>query len=247
MSKNANKDHQTSIRGAYTSLVKEQRAKYSVEEKIFKLQDKLLSGPLTQDKVNGLIKTFNLLKSKTVESTFIQEGDQAPDFKLLDAHGKEKSLKDYLKKGKVILSFFRGGWCPYCYLELRAFQKVQNLFKKFGAQVVAISSEKPDYCLNTIERNGLQFDVLSDKGNKVAQAYNLVCKSQSDIDLWDELGLNRAISNGDISYELPIPATYIIDEWSTVRYAFTNPDYRNRARPKELIERLKELQDSENN
>lgn len=258
------KQRRTSIRGAYTSLVKSERADYTVEEKIFKLQDQLLTGPLTQEKVRALIKTFNKFKnlaeqlpdypsndadknshlgsqSRTLERAFLKEGDQAPDFSLINAKGERRSLKDYLKKGKVILSFFRGGWCPYCYLELRAFQKLQVVFRKYGAQVVAISSERPDYCLNTVERNGLEFDVLSDNGNKVAQAYNLVFKSQSDIDLWTELGLNQAISSGNISYELPIPATYIIDEWSTVRYAYTNPDYRKRARPQDLIDCLKEL------
>lgn len=246
MSNKARQNYQTSIRGAYTSLVKTERAEYSVEEKIFQLQDKLLAGTLTQEKVNGILKTLNILKSRTIENDFLQVGDQVPDFKLPDANGEMRSLKEYLKKGKVILSFFRGGWCPYCYLELRAFQKLQSLFKKYGAQVVAISSERPDYCLNTMERNGLQFDVLSDKGNKVAQSYNLVYKSQSDVDLWGELGLNQAISNGDISYELPVPATYIIDEWMTVRYAFSNPDYRKRARPQELLDCLKELRALDN-
>ena len=231
-------DYQTSIRGAYTSLVKTDRAEYSVEEKVFKLQDNLLGGALTQEKVSGIL---NILKSKTIENKFFKLGDQVPDFQLPNVKGEMHSLKDYTKNGKVILSFFRGGWCPYCYLELRAFQKLQPLFKKYGAQVVAVSSERPDYCLNTMERNGLQFDVLSDKGNKVAQSYNLVYKSQSDVDLWGELGLNQAISNGDISYELPVPATYIIDEWMTVRYVYANPDYRKRARPQEILDCLKEM------
>lgn len=234
-------DYQPSIRGSYTSLVKNDRADYRVEEKIFQLQEKLLTGPLTPEKVNGILKTFNVLKAKTIESSFLTIGDQAPDFCLENAFGEKKNLKDYLKKGKVILSFFRGGWCPYCYLELRALQKLQKVFHKLGAQIVAISSERQDYCLNTMEKNGLRFDVLSDKGNKVAQEYNLVFKSQSDIDLWTELGLNQALSKGDVSCELPVPATYIIDEWQTVRYAYTNPDYRKRARPQDLIECLKEM------
>ena len=244
MKESSKKQYSCSIRGGYTSLVKNDRANYSVEEKIFKLQDKLLSPDLNQEKVNNLLKTLNILKSQSIENQFFKQGDQVPNFQLYNARGELKTLKEYLKNGKVILSFFRGGWCPYCYLELRAFQKLLPLFKKYGAQVVAISSEKPDYCLNTMERNGLEFDVLSDKGNKVAKAYNLVFKSKSDLDIWSELGLNQAISNGDLSYELPVPATYIIDEWMTVAHAYTNPDYRKRARPQDLLDCLKKLNGS---
>jgi peroxiredoxin len=244
MQQNTKKQYNCSIRGGYTSLVKNDRAHYSVEEKIFKLQDKLLSPNINQEKAQDLLKTLDHPKA---DYQFFKLGDQVPNFQLYNAHGELKSLKEYLKNGKVILSFFRGGWCPYCYLELRAFQKLLPIFKKYGAQVVAVSSEKPDYCLNTTERNGLEFDVLSDIGNKVAKSYNLLFKSKTNLDLWNELGLNKAISNGDLSYELPIPATYIIDEWMTVAYAFTNPDYRKRARPQELIDCLKAIKNPESN
>lgn len=212
----------------------------SLEKEIRKLQDILL-GNINQKTYSSIVKTIEVLKSSYISQNFLQVGDQAPNFVLPNALGEKFELKQLVKKGKVIISFIRGGWCPYCYLELRALQKYLKQFQELGVTVIAISSERADYCLNTMERNGLQFEVLSDKANKVAQQYKLVYKSESDIDLLGELGLNEAVSRGDLSYELPVPATFIIDEWMTVRYAFTEPDYRKRAEPDELLFRLTQM------
>lgn len=202
--------------------------------KIEYLQDQLLAD-INPQTLKGILQKIELLKSSAIANDFLKKGDIAPDFSLPNAVGKHFNLAKLCKKGKVVLTFFRGGWCPYCYVELRQFQNLLTKFRSLGAELIAISSERLDYCLNTMERNGLEFEVLSDKGNRVAQKYNLVYKSESEIDLWDELGLKSAITNGDISYELPVPATYIIDENMMIRYAYANPDYRRRANPQDVL------------
>ncbi len=202
--------------------------------KIEYLQDQLLAD-INPQTLKGILQKIEVLKSSALSNDFLVKGDTAPDFSLPNAVGKKFTLAQLCSKGKVVLTFFRGGWCPYCYVELRAYQDLLSRFRALGAEVIAVSSERPDYCLNTMERNGLQFEVLSDKGNKVAQSYNLVYKSETEIDLWDELGLKTAITNGDISYELPVPATYIIDQQRVIRYAYANPDYRKRANPQDVL------------
>jgi peroxiredoxin len=212
----------------------------SLSKEIRKLQE-LLLGNINQKTYSSVVKTIELLKSSFISQNFLQPGDQAPNFQLANPLGQKFELKDLIKKGKVIVSFIRGGWCPYCYLELRSLQKKLKEFQSLGANLIAISPERPDYCLNTMERNGLKFEVLSDKANKTAIDYKLVYKSENDVDLLCELGLNEALTRGDISYELPVPAIFIIDEWMTIRYAYTNPDYRSRVDPDELLFQLSQL------
>lgn len=209
--------------------------------KIEYFQDQLLTD-INPQTLRGILQKIELLKSSAIANNFLKKGDIAPDFTLPNAVSKYFNLAELCRKGKVVLTFFRGGWCPYCYLELRQFQNLLTKFRSLGAEVIAISSERLDYCLNTMERNGLKFEVLSDKGNMVAQGYNLVYKSESEIDLWDELGLKSAITNGDISYELPVPATYIINEDMMIKYAYANPDYRKRANPQDVLSILAGLE-----
>lgn len=212
----------------------------SLDKEIRKLQE-LLLGNINQKTYSSIVKTIELLKSSFISQNFLQPGDQAPNFILPNALGQKFELKEMVREGKVIVCFIRGGWCPYCYLDLRSIQKKFDKIRSMGANVIAISPERPDYCLNTMERNGLKFEVLSDKANKAGIDYKLVYKSDNDADLLCELGLNEAVTRGDISYELPVPATFIIDEWMTIRYAFAKPDYRTRLDPDELLYKLSQI------
>ncbi|MEY3370885.1 MAG: hypothetical protein RLZZ361_1555 [Cyanobacteriota bacterium] len=212
----------------------------SLNNEIRKLQE-LLLGNINQKTYQNIVKTIELLKSSLISQNFLKEGEQAPNFKLSNPLGQKLELKEVLKKGKVILSFIRGGWSPYCYIKLRAFEKKILEFKKNQAEILVISPERPDLCLNTIERNKLSYEILYDKANKTAIDYKLIYKSDNNGDLLCELGLNEAVTRGDISYELPVPATFIIDEWMTIRYAFTNPDYRVGIDTDELVYKLSQI------
>lgn len=167
-------------------------------------------------------------------------GDTAPNFKLTNALGESVELSEYLKKGKVILTWYRGGWCPYCNLTLHQLQTELPEFKANGANLIALTPELPDNSLNTSEKNNLKFEVLSDLGNTVAREYGIVFKLTDDVAKSYNKAFDMNGYNGDESNELPLAATYIINEDGKIMYAFLDADYRNRTEPSELTAFLKE-------
>lgn len=174
-----------------------------------------------------------------VTSKAMKVGDKAPNFTLKNAIGEPIALYDYLKKGKVILTWYRGGWCPYCNLTLYQLHQELSNFKLNGANLLALTPELPDKSITTAEKHDLKFEVLSDIGNEVANKYGIVYKLTDEVaEMYNEsFGLNAY--NGDKSNELPLAATYIINEDGEIIYAFIDADYRNRAEPSELTEFLK--------
>ena len=134
------------------------------------------------------------------------------------------------------MSFYRGGWCPFCNLELWALQKILPEIERLGASLVAVSPELPDASLNTLEKHRLQFQVLSDRGNQVARQFGLVFTLPQELrPVYEQFGIDIPPHNGDQSFELPLPATYVIASDGTIRYAFVNSDYTQRAEPSDII------------
>lgn len=170
-------------------------------------------------------------------------GDIAPDFSLPNASGEVVTLTELLQNGPVILTFYRGGWCPYCNLELRAYQQRLPAITSAGARLVAISPQAPDDSLNTSEKNNLEFDVLIDANLHIAQAYKLAFTLLDSLSaLYDELGHSLPEINDEDDWRLPIPGTFVIDTNSTIALAFADADYRNRLEPDEAIDLVKRLQ-----
>ncbi|WP_421920001.1 peroxiredoxin-like family protein [Marinifilum sp.] len=174
-----------------------------------------------------------------IESTAKQVGDKAPDFTLNNALGEPVNLSDYLKKGKVVLTWYRGNWCPYCNLTLHALQEELSNFKAHGANLIALTPELPDESISTSEKQNLQFEVLSDVGNKVAKEYGIVFQLTQEVAEMYNQAFKLNDHNGDQSNELPLAATYIINQKGEIVYAFLDADYRNRAEPSELTNFLK--------
>ena len=168
-------------------------------------------------------------------------GDKAPNFSLKNALGKEVSLEKSLENGPVVLVWYRGGWCPYCNLNLHYLQEELTNIKAEGATLLALTPELPDESISTSEKHHLEFEVLSDVHNKVAKEYGVVFKLTDDVaKIYNEkFGLNE--HNGDTSNELPLAVTYIIDTDGTIAYAFLDFDYRNRAEPTEITAFLKNM------
>jgi Peroxiredoxin len=172
----------------------------------------------------------------------LKTGDQAADFRLPDATGKEITLSDELKKGPVILSFYRGGWCPYCNLELRAYQRALPQIREAGAQLIAVSPQTPDASLSTKEKDELEFIVLSDQGGKTADRYHLVFKLPDYlIKLYKQSGIDLEARNGDDSWELPKPATFVVAESGKIVFAHVSSDYKERTDPAEVIKIVQSL------
>lgn len=176
-----------------------------------------------------------------VVSNALQVGDTAIDFILPNAAGEKVRLFDALKKGPVILMWYRGGWCPYCNLTLHHMQEALPEFKKYGANLMAVSPELPDSSISTKEKHDLKFEVLSDVGNEVARTYKVVFKLTEDVAKKYEGGFGLSKYNGDNSAELPLAATFIIGQDGVIKYTFLDADYRNRAEPHDLIDFLKAM------
>ncbi|MGH1375482.1 MAG: peroxiredoxin-like family protein [Alphaproteobacteria bacterium] len=192
----------------------------------------------------AVIPTFN---PASAEQHTIKIGDKAPDFKLPNAHGKERTLYDLLESGPVILTFYRGGWCPYCNDQLYDFQQNLEKFKAHGAQLVAVSPEQPKSMVDTVLKNSLTFEVLSDLGNRVARNYDLIWvvpkNKRAGFERWlkGTTGMTLAELNGVDSNELPIPATFVIAQNGEVTYMFKDENYKKRAKQKDILSALNDL------
>lgn len=192
--------------------------------------------------LNLMLDTTRRLVDSGIAEKSLHVGEQAPDFELPNPEGDKINLHSLLEKGPVVLNFYRGGWCPYCNLELNAYQKHLPEIEGLGASLVAISPETPDNSLSTAEKNELKFEVLSDSGNQTANQFGLVFKLPEELhELYLKFGINIPKSNGDDSWEIPMPGTYVIDKDGTVQYAYANADYTKRAEPDEVISKLKEI------
>lgn len=170
----------------------------------------------------------------------LKVGGKAPNFTLPNAQGGKTTLSSLLAKNVVVLTFYRGGWCPYCNMQLRAFQQQISEFRAAHATIVAISPEMPDSSLKTVEKNKLQFEVVSDVGNKVAHQYGVVYSLPERLKAGSSSRLKN-YNGAEGAGELPIAATYVIDSDGTITFAYLNADYRKRAEPSDILYHLKEL------
>lgn len=172
----------------------------------------------------------------------IAPGDVAPDFTLPDAQGRPVSLAALREQGPVVVTFYRGGWCPYCNIQLRAYQAALPEMTALGARMVAISPQLPDGSLSTAEANALTFDVLSDVGNAAGRAFGLVYALPEELRAVMRSN-NKALPgiNGDESWELPLPATYVVAADGRVVLAALDVDYRRRLAPEEILAALRAL------
>lgn len=172
----------------------------------------------------------------------IKSGQQAPDFALPNILQVSTRLVDLLKKGPVVLTFYRGGWCPFCNLQLKSYQEKLPEMRALGAELVAISPQLPDGTVSTVEKDALTFEVLSDVGNKVAREYGLVFKVPDEVvAIYKGFGINLEKANGDSSHELPMPGTFVIGKDGKVLLASVEADYKKRLPVERILDALKAL------
>ena len=169
----------------------------------------------------------------------IKIGDKFPMATLLNSKNEKVSLAEIADNTPLVISFYRGGWCPYCNIQLKAIQKALPEIKGKGARLVAITPETPDNSLSTQEKNELEFDVLSDIDNKLAKELGLVFQLPKAIqEIYSQFGLDITKHNGNSDFELPMPATFVLDKEGKVTYRFVNEDYTKRAEILDILNAL---------
>jgi len=200
-----------------------------------------LKGMLPQESLQVFDNDADQLKDAFINILKVKTGDKAPDFTLSNAIGETINLYSRLKSNRVVLVFYRGTWCPYCNLALSQYQSILKVIKSLGAELIAISPQTPDESLSIKEKNQLDFEVLSDNGNLVAQLYTTVFKNgEAPLQEMSKLGFDFDSFYGNDSKEIPVPAVFIIEQDGTTSFSQTEGgDYRNRLDASEIINSLK--------
>jgi peroxiredoxin len=166
-------------------------------------------------------------------------GDRAADFELPNAQGRRIRLAEQLEHGPVVVTFYRGAWCRFSNLQLRRLGQALPDIETLGASLLAISPQLPDGSRAIVDENGLTFEVLSDVNSTVASTYGVTFTLQAgDQALFLEVGNDLRQGNGDSSWVLPAPATFVIAADATIHHARVDPDYTARITTGEILSAL---------
>ncbi|MGD8885731.1 MAG: redoxin domain-containing protein [Gammaproteobacteria bacterium] len=213
----------------------------TLAEQTAKVRDEFIASQPDEDKA-----IIGAAMEKLMASDFgaraLNVGDRIPHFTLPNASGEPVAIADYIAKGPVVLSFYRGGWCPFCNLEFKALSEALPAIRERGATLIGVSPELPDVAQQTVSQHNIPFEVLSDVGNEVIKQFGLLTYVYEEMrPLYLKWGLDVPAHNGDERWEMPIPATYVIDEQGVIRAGYVNKDYTQRMEPAEIIDALDKL------
>jgi peroxiredoxin len=176
------------------------------------------------------------LKQQRIAANILPVGSKIPDFQLQDHDGKIVASSDLLAKGRLVLCFIRGRWCPFCVGQMEAMNLILPELEQAGATLAAISPQTVQQSFFMHDQHKLRFPLLSDAGNKVARQFGLTYRVPDEQRaVYQRAFVNLPFVNGDGSWELPIPATYIIDRDGSVLYASANEDYAERPEPQDIV------------
>jgi peroxiredoxin len=181
------------------------------------------------------------LRKERLADNILPAGSKAPDFQLQDHNGKIVSSSVLLAQGAVVILFFRGRWCPFCVGQLEAMNQILPSLKDAGASLLAISPQMVQQSFFMADQHKLHFPLLSDPGNRVARQFGLVYRvPDGQQAIYRRSFVNLPFANGDDSWELPMPATFILSRDGTVAYASANEDYTERPEPADIVRRVVE-------
>ena len=200
-----------------------------------------------REKVPTNIQELMQLATKNLADTGIMRNapklsERFPAFSLPNQNGDSVQLADLLEKGPVVVTFYRGGWCPYCNLELKAYQNELANIKAENATLVAITPELPDESLSTVEKNALDFEVLTDTNAEYAKSLGLVFSLPEELrPIYLSFGIDIEKHNGAGQFDLPLAATFVIAKDGSVASVFVDADYTARQEPSDVVATLKKL------
>ena len=212
----------------------------TLQDKIKKFQDYFLP-KIPEDVLATIYAETEKLKETKISKNALQVGDIVKDFILPNALSRNVSLYKALENNDfIVLNFYRGIWCPYCNLELQALKGINIELNSLGANIIAISPEIPDLSLSMKQKHTLEFEVLSDAEYKVEKEFGLVFSLAEKLrPIYEEWGFDIPNSNLVNSYDLPMPATYVINKNKEIIFAFIDEDYTKRCEPQEIIDAIK--------
>lgn len=194
------------------------------------------------DKMEKVGAFIGRLASEGVGNNARRVGEKAPDFALRGASGHTVSLTGLLAKGPVVVKFFRGEWCPFCDLELRAYQKILPEFAAKDASLIAISPQSPENNQSTVKNRSLGFEVLSDPGNTVAKAYGIVFSmNAAEQDMHKDFDVDLPAINGAANFDLPVPAIFVIDRAGGIAWEYVESNYTARVEPADVLKAVSAL------
>ena len=179
--------------------------------------------------------------SRAMPDPGLRPGVRAPDFTLVNAFGKEVRLSEQLKKGPVVLAFYRGAWCPFCNIELNVLQRSLTHFKEYDAILIAVTPQRPDKSKEQLEKAEYSFEILSDLDDSVMKSYNLYFEVTRELhELYkNRFGFDVTDYNGKGRLGLPVPGTFVISRDGVIRASFAKTDYKKRMDPGDIVEALK--------
>ncbi len=204
---------------------------------------KKVEGNLSPSYVKIMHRATQELQRSGLERKVLKAGDALPPFELPDQNGSIKSSSEALKKGPLVITFYRGFWCPYCNIDLANLNQYVPRFNEQGATMFTISPEKSEYSRKIIAMQRLSFDILWDEGNQLAEQFNLKFSLPEDLKALyrDKFSINLKMYHGDDEWALPMPARFLIDQDGMIRYAESSADYTRRPDPDDLLKVLENL------
>lgn len=216
----------------------------SLQEKLDAFKADFQAGKPPYNVPRSVIDTMHRATAELIASgaagRALKAGDKAPAFTLNDPDGKVVSSAALLAEGPLVVSFYRGVWCPYCNMELQALQAALPTFQSLGANLLAISPQTAPNSRKSVRQNALDFPILSDPRNDVAAAFGLRFELPDYlVELYKGLKNDLPAFNGDPSWTLPMPARFVIEQDGTILYAEVNPDYTRRPEPEDMLPALR--------
>lgn len=198
------------------------------------------SKKLPKDVKEVMAKANKELEKQRLGTRLPNVGDRFPAVSLYDEKKNSIKLQDFWKDGYAVIKFYRGHWCPYCQLELKAYQDRVEKFKKLNAKIVVLTPDTYRYIKKTKEKFKLTFPVLQDVNNLFAQQLGIAFTLNNDVvEVYKSFKIDLASSQANRYNKLPLPATYVVDKNGRVIYKFANADYTLRADPEEVLDIIK--------
>lgn len=208
------------------------------------VRSEILAGFSDADR-EAYVHLVDWLRKTDVVSHALQVGDTAPDFLLPDEEGRLHSSKQLREAGPLVVSFYRGGWCPFCSAELRALQAIKAKLDDLQAKVVVLSPDTRDLPRRLKQQLNLDLTMLADVDHGVAASYGIVFRVPDETRAhYAGLGHDFGHRHGTSEWMLPIPATYVIDQDGVVRGAFVEPDFTTRQEPSDILSRVRQISGS---